>query len=381
MKKKIVLVSPAFPYRGGQALVEAYLFHTLSGLGYDCHTVSFTSLYPKAFFPGKTQYEESGFVAFPHADRIERRIHSLNPLSWIRTAFRIAAMKPDGVVFVWWMPFFGPAYWSIIRMLRMLAKTRIVFLMENYVSHENRWFDKLSAFLTVRLADAFICQSLFVRRQLTDAFAKKPVYQTTLSIYDCYDLKAYDEAGARRHLKLGDGPVILFFGLIRPYKGLDRLIRAFPRILSGHPGATLLVAGECYEPFEKYEALIRETGVPERISLHLKYIPNEAVEPYFKAADVVCLPYYSATQSGIVMLAYGFRKPVVVTDTGGLAELVREGKTGTVIADNDPGRIAEGVGRILDGDAAAYRDAIQAFVDELGYRNLEAAFGEILSEA
>ncbi len=378
MKRKIVLVSPAYPYRGGQALVESYLFDTLTRLGYDCSTVSFTLLYPSIFFPGTSQYETSGFVAFPHADRIRRLINSINPVSWIRAALHIRKLRPDAVVFVWWMPFFGPAYWTISKLLNR-GKTRVVFLMENFISHEHRWFDKALASFTVRTADAFICQSHFVREQLTKSFSRKPVYQTTLSIYDCYDLGKYTAATAREQLGIsGEGPVVLFFGLIRPYKGLDRLIGAFPEILKAYPGATLLVAGECYESGEKYRRLIREAGIGDHVSMHLKYIPNENVEPYFKAADVVCLPYYSATQSGIVMMAYGFRKPVVVTDVGGLRELVEEGKTGTVIQGNEPGEVATGVDTILGAAARTdYAGHITSRIESMGYRNLEKAFEDI----
>lgn len=380
MKKKIVIVSPAFPYRGGQALVESYLFNALEKFGYDCQTVSFTLLYPSVFFPGTSQYEKSGFVAFPHSDKIKRLINSVNPVSWMRTAKFIKDQRPDAVVFVWWMPFFGPAYFSIIKLLKLIYKTKIIFLMENFISHENRWFDKFFAKLTVRNADAFICQSGYVNEQLSKAYAGKPVYQTTLSLYDCYDLKKFDKSSAKTFLDIKTKYVVLFFGLIRAYKGLDRLIEAFPLVLKSHPDTTLLIAGENYENFGKYQAMINSSGVDVKIKLHIKYIPNEEMEPYFKAADVVCLPYYSATQSGIVMLAYGFRKPVMVTDTGGLKELVVEGKTGTVIHDNNPVLIAEGVERILQSDNVQYEKDIDDYVQQLGYKNLEAIFRKIVHD-
>lgn len=376
---QIIIVGPAYPYRGGQALVEAYLYKTLTELGYNCHTVSFTLLYPSVFFPGTTQFEESGFVAFPHAGKITRIINSVNPFTWIKAARYILKQKPAAVVFVWWMPFFGPAYWTISNILKWFGKTRIVFLMENFVSHEKRFFDRLSAKLTLKNAQYFICQSNYVKKQLTEVYNTKPVYETTLSIYDCYDLNKFNTQTARQSLGIQTKYVVLFFGLIRAYKGLDKLLEAFPLIENEVKDVTLLVAGENYENFDKYTQLIEQSGVKEKIQLHIKYIPNENIEPYFKAADVVCLPYYTATQSGIVMMAYGFRKPVVVTNTGGLKELVDENSTGHVIENNSAPLIAKAVTDILQNKQAInFSKNIDDKVQALGYKNLKRIFDTIL---
>lgn len=376
---KIVIVGPAYPYRGGQALVEAYLYKTLTQLGYNCHTVSFTLLYPAIFFPGTTQYEESGFIAFPHTQKITRIINSINPFTWIKAARYILSLKPHAVVFVWWMPFFGPAYYTISKILKWFSNTRIVFLMENFVSHEKRFFDRISATLTLKNAQYFICQSNFVKKQLSEVYNKKPIFETTLSIYDCYDLNKYNHTTARQHLGIQTKFVVLFFGLIRAYKGLDKLLEAFPVIERNLQDVTLVVAGENYESFDKYNQLIEQSKLKEKIQLHLKYIPNENIEPYFKAANVVCLPYYSATQSGIVMMAYGFRKPVVVTNTGGLKELVDHNRTGVVIANNNPNLIANAVTQILENKQDInFSKNIDDKVAALGYKNLKRIFETIL---
>src|SRR5688572_1939249 len=163
--KRIVLVGPAYPYRGGQALVEAYVFNTLTQMGYDCHTVSYSLLYPSILFPGTTQFDDSKLIPFEHTSRIRRLINSVNPLTWYKAAREITKLNPDGVIFVWWMPFFGPALGTIARLLK--KKTKIIFLVENYVSHEKRWFDRFYTKKTLKHAHAFISESGYVTSQVT----------------------------------------------------------------------------------------------------------------------------------------------------------------------------------------------------------------------
>ena len=377
--KRIVLVGPAYPYRGGQSLVEAHLWHTLTEAGYDVHTVTFTTLYPKIFFPGTTQYDDSKVIFYDHRDRIERIISSVNPLTWIKAARHIAALQPDLVFFVWWMPFFGPCYTTIAKLLRRNTEAKITFLVENYISHENRWFDKYWSKVTLDLADAFICQSSFVKRQIEQVH-HQPVYQTTLSVYDCYDLKRYSRKTAKEFLNLpAASPVCLFFGLIRPYKGLDKLIYAFPEILREIPDAQLLIVGEVYEDDSKYTKLIEQCEISEQTTFINEFVPNEEIERYFKAADVLCLPYNSASQSGILMMAYGFQKPVIVTDVGGLKELIVEGKTGSVIPNNNTQNIANSVVDVLRSQTD-YATHIKELANTLGYRSLGEIVQQIFNE-
>ncbi len=379
-KKRIVIVSPAHPYRGGQALVEAHLFKTLTQLGYDCYTVTFTLLYPSIFFPGTSQYEDSKTIFFDHVDRIERVINSINPISWFKAAGYIKKLNPDLTLFVWWMPFFGPAYYTIAHFVSKWTNSKIAFLVENYISHENRWFDKLSSKLTLSLADTFICQSGYLYDCIHEIHPHTPIHQTTLSVYDCYNLKRYDKHTARDKIGLTAKNVLMFFGLIRPYKGLDKLIRAFPKILKQNPDTHLLIVGECYESIEPYKQLIHANGIADNTLLLTEYIPNEAVELYFMAADVVVLPYNSATQSGILMIAYGFRKPVVVSDVGGLKEMVVQGKTGLIIPNNNPSKIAEAVIKVLQNDEQEnYAYAIEHLSESLGYRSFDDIISSILS--
>ena len=380
-KKKIVIVGPAYPYRGGQALVEAHLFDYLTKANYDCHTITFSLLYPAIFFPGKTQTDTSKMIFFEHADRITRIINSINPFSWIKAAWHIRKIKPHAIIFVWWMAFFGPAYGTIAYLSKKLTKAKIIFLVENFISHENRWFDKISNFLTLRLADHFICQSDYTFNQLTDFFKTTSVHKVTLPIYDCFNLNRYNKKTAKQKLSINSTNVVLYFGLIRPYKGLDILIRAFPRVLEKYPDTTLLIVGECYDDENKYLDLIKQNNIQNRTKTVFEYVPNEALEPYFKAADLSCLPYKSGTQSGIAMVSYGFRVPVVVTDVGGLAETIIHNKTGLTTPPNQTEELAKGVNQLLElRGTVNFEKNISDYIEELGYKKLQEIFTGIINE-
>jgi glycosyltransferase involved in cell wall biosynthesis len=198
------------------------------------------------------------------------------------------------------------------------------------------------------------------------------VHQVTLPVFDCFDFGRFDRASAREALGITTRNVVLFFGYLRPYKGLDNLILAFNRVLDHKPDTTLLIVGECYENLSKYTDLLEAENLTDRTVLVTKYVANEEVEPYYKAADVVCLPYNSATQSGIVMMAYGFRRPVVVTDVGGLPEFVRPGATGLVVPPGDRDALAAGVVEALElGETVDFESNIAELTHELGHRNME----------
>ncbi|MDR1792505.1 MAG: glycosyltransferase [Bacteroidales bacterium] len=381
-KQRIIIIGPAYPYRGGQALVEAYLHQTLTQLGYDTNTLSYTLLYPSVFFPGTTQYDKSAIVPFEHANKIRRVLNSVNPISWIKTFKIIKKEQPDGVLFVWWMPFFGPALGFIAKKIsKKLKSTKIIFLVENYISHENRWFDKFFTRKTLCYADAFICESAYIKKQIEIDFPKLPIFSTTLSIYDCYNLNRFTNLSAKQHLDIKTENVVLFFGLIRPYKGLDRLIETFAHLLKKIPDTTLLVVGENYEDMEKYQKIIQHFELEKKVILVNKFIDNENVEPYFKASDVVVLPYYSGTQSGILMMAYGFQIPVVVTDVGGIAELVEPQKTGIVVPNNEVAHLLPAIEQIITTKKSIdYANEISQYTHNLGYSNLGNMLQKILKK-
>lgn len=264
LKKKIVIVGPAQPYRGGQSLVEAHMYDTLTQMDFEVQTISFSLLYPKIFFPGTTQYDTSETIFFPHKEKIHRLINSVNPLTWSKAAKKILSLKPDLVIFVWWMPFFGPAYGYIAKQIKKKSQASISFLVENYISHENRWFDKWMSQRTLDLADSFICQSNYVRSAIAENHKNKPIHKTTLSVFECFDLKRYTKTQAREMLGITAEKVVLFFGLIRRYKGLDKLIKAMKYFAEGHPDYHLLIVGEAYEDPTYYTDLIKEVGIESR---------------------------------------------------------------------------------------------------------------------
>lgn len=377
--KTIITIGPAYPYRGGQALVEAYLHKTLSDLGYAPHTVSYKLLYPSVFFPGTTQFDTSEFIPFEHSDKIYRILNSINPCTWFKAYKHIKQHQPAAVIIVWWMPFFGPCLEFLARKIKKhLKHTKVVFLVENYISHENRKFDHFFTTLTLKRADVLICESSFIKQQIQADFPQKPIHQTSLSIYDCYNLGQYSKETARKKLHITTKNVVLFFGLIRPYKGLDKLIETFPEILKSEPDSTLLIVGECYEDIAKYQALIQHHHLQDHTVLINKFIPNEAIEPFFKAADVIAMPYYSGTQSGILMIAYAFGIPVVVTDVGGVAELVNE-KTGLVIENNHPSHLAPAILQVLKNEAKIpYAENIGNLSQTLGYINMNEIMTQII---
>ena len=377
-KKRIVIISPAYPYRGGQALLESHLYQTLTDLGYTCYTISYKLLYPALLFPGTTQYDNSKKVHCDHIDRIWRIINSINPLSWVRAARKTKQIDPHAVVVIWWMPFFGPALGTISYLVKKWTKSQVVFLIENYISHEERWFDKIFTQLTLRLADHFICESEYIFKKLSQGFPHIPIYRTTLPVYDWYDFKQFDKQQAKDFLGIKTRNVVLFFGYIRAYKGLDILIKAFNRLLAVYPDTTLLIVGECYEDKQQYMNLLAAEDLMHKTIFVNRYIANEDVEPYYKAADLVCLPYKSATQSGIVMMSYGFKRPVVTTNVGGLPELVQEGQTGVIVPAGQIEKIADGMIKVLNLQSSVnFEKNIEDFTKELGHKNIEQFFSAI----
>jgi glycosyltransferase involved in cell wall biosynthesis len=371
-KKKIIIISPAYPYRGGQALVEAYLHKTITELDYLSSTISYKLLYPKVFFPGKTQFDSSKTIPFEHNNQIKRIINSINPFSWIKAYKEIKKEKPNAIIIVWWMFFFAPCLSTISFFVKHFMKgTKICFLAENYISHENHFYERFFVKHTFHYANSYIAESHYIYNEIKKDFPKKKIYETTLSVFDCYNLNRYDKNSARKFLNIKTENVIMFFGLIRQYKGLDSLISVFPLLLKDKPNTTLLIVGECYEDINKYKKMIQDLNIGSNIIMENRFIANEDVEPYFKATDAVIMPYYSATQSGILMMAYGFNVPVVATKVGGMQELIENDKTGIIIEDNSKENLLPAIEKMLDTkDTIPYNENIASFIRNIGYNNI-----------
>ncbi len=335
---KITILGTAYPMRGGIAHYVALLSEHLKKR-HKVNVISFSLQYPKILFPGKTQ-EEKGEETIK-VDSVAL-MNTVNPFTWFRTAFRILKEKPDLLIFKYWMPFFAPCYGTITLITKFFNKNiKVFYVCDNIIPHEKRFGDMLLtkyAFMTV---DGGIVQSDAVEKDFLSLFPRKKFINTPHPVYTIFgDTLSKDEA--RKLLNINDEKVILFFGYIRAYKGLDILIESMPYILRNFP-VKLVVVGESYEKDDKYREQIKRLGLENSVILNTDYVPNDEVGKYFSAADVVVLPYKSATQSGIVQIAYNFDKPVIATDVGGLAEVVLNDKTGYIVEPNQPEKLAEAV--------------------------------------
>jgi glycosyltransferase involved in cell wall biosynthesis len=336
---KIVIVGTASPLRGGIAHYISLLYNHLS-VRHDVEIVTFSRQYPAFLFPGKSQEEQGGDAS---AVPTEQLIDSVNPLTWYTAARAIIRKKPDLLIFKYWLPFFGPCFGTIARLVKRATNAQVLFICDNVIPHEHRPGDRLFTRYAFGAVDHFIVQSAAVERELQAfqpgahaAFAAHPVYE----IFGAGTPKA----DARRTLGITDERVILFFGYVRRYKGLETLLDAMPAILRRQK-VKLLVVGEFYDDEQKYRRQITANGLTDSVHVHSAYVANDAVGTWFSAADVVVLPYLSATQSGIVQIAYQFDKPVIATDVGGLAEVVRDGRTGYIVRPDAPGDLADAVVR------------------------------------
>lgn len=316
---KIIIVGPAYPFRGGIATFNERLAREFINLGHEVAIYTFSLQYPKMFFPGKTQYSES---TPPDDITILQTISSVSPMSWIKTSKQIRDEKPDFVIFRFWIPFMAPCLGSIARLVSKKSTIKVIGLVDNALPHESRPGDKMLTKYFTDSIDGFMVMSQSVKTDL-NKFTQKPIALSPHPLYDNFG-KNLDKNQARESLNLPkNGFIFLFFGFIRRYKGLDLLIEAF-NLLSKSEKAYLLIAGEYYSDEEEIKNLIQSSPVKNNIIEHTHFIKNEDVAQYFSTADVVVQPYRNATQSGVTPLAYHFEVPMIVTRVGALSEQVPE---------------------------------------------------------
>jgi glycosyltransferase involved in cell wall biosynthesis len=338
---KIVVIGPCYPYRGGIATFVSYLCNLLNK-HFDVTLINYSMLYPSVLFPGKTQYDESKDLVFSFENK--RLFSSLNPFSWVRTANEIKKLNPDIIIMDWWNPFFALCFRGLYIFLPKEYKKKILIVAENVVSHEGRSIDKLLTKIGITIANAYIVLSDKVKEQISYYAGNKTIYKSNLPIYDSFDTVHKVHTRKEVCYKINDGDfVLLFFGYIRKYKGLDIALESMPAILEKIPNAKLLVVGESYDDWAAYETIIHAHDLQNHVEVVSEYVPNEEVEKYFSVSDLVLLPYRNATQSGILNIAYGFDKPVVATSVGGFTEFIEEGKTGLLVKEVSPESFANGV--------------------------------------
>lgn len=345
-KSKIIIIGPAYPLRGGIANFNEAMCRALTEAGHDCEIVSFTLQYPGFLFPGKTQMAEGD--SHPGGIKVTSLISSVNPLSWFSAANYIVKQNPDKVIIRYWLPFMGPCLGTIARLIKRKSKnTEIVGLCDNVIPHEKRPGDFAFTKYFVGGCDSFVVMSQSVLEDLRKFDHSKPVKLKPHPVYDIFG-EPVSKQDARRMLQLDqEAKYVLFFGFIRKYKGLDLLLRAFADERVRRAGAKLIVAGEFYEDKKPYLDLIDSLGLKDVVLLHDHYIPKEAVKHYFCASDLVAQPYRDATQSGVTQIAYHFSKPMLVTNVGGLPEIVPHGEAGFV-TDTTPERIAAAIAEFYE---------------------------------
>ncbi len=336
---KIFLLGPAYPFRGGLAAFDERLAREFQKQGFEVKIITFTLQYPGFLFPGKTQF--ANWDA-PNDLNITRMLSSVNPLSWHKTGRYIRKEKPDLLIINYWLPFMAPAFGTVAKIARKNNHTKVISVVHNILPHEPHPGDKLLSAYFVKHSQAFVALSKAVLKQLNSFDPLKPKAFSPHPIYDIYG-KAMPKEIALQKLNLpADFNYILFFGLIRDYKGLDLLLKAMAEKELQNRKLKLIIAGEFYDNKEKYMKIIDEYGLHEKIIFHSYFIPDNRVAEFFCAADLVVQPYKSATQSGVTQIAYHFEKPMVVTNVGGLPEIVPHGKCGYVV-EPDPKQIARAI--------------------------------------
>ncbi len=340
---KIVVLGPAHPYRGGLASIMETMAREYMRRGHEVAIYTFRVQYPSLLFPGKSQYVDA---PAPDDLHIERVVNTVNPLNWIAVGRRLRRERPDMVLMKYWTPFMAPCFGAIARIARGNGVTRVICQIDNVEPHEHHIVDRPFNRYFLGAVDGFVYMSEQVHGELR-AYTSAPMLFSPHPMFENFG-EAVDRAEACRRLGLDpDIRYMLFFGLIRDYKGLDLLLRAWA---AARPeGYRLIVAGEFYASREKYVSLIDESGLRDEVALHDRFIPDEEVRYYFSVADCLVLPYRSATQSGVTQIAYNFSLPMIVTDVGGLPEIVPDGRTGLVCAPTAEG-IADALRRIREGD-------------------------------
>lgn len=328
MIKTIKIIGPAYPYRGGIATFNERLAEEFLSMDYDVSIETFTLQYPSFLFPGKTQF--SGKKA-PENLKIERTINSINPFNWLKVGNRIRKEKPDLVIIRYWLPFLALSLGTIASRIGKNKHTVIICLADNIVPHEHRPGDRFLTNYFIQRLDGLIAMSKSVledgksfRKNLPTGFCPHP-------IFDNYGEKlTFDLAKQKLNLDK-NSRYLLFFGFIRDYKGLDLLLNAFADVRLRNFPVKLLIAGEYYSSPEPYLKLIQDNNLEDFVELRTDFIPDEEVNLYFCASDMVVQPYKSATQSGVTQIGYHFNKPMLVTNVGGLSEIIPDGKIGYVV--------------------------------------------------
>jgi D-inositol-3-phosphate glycosyltransferase len=359
---KVILLGSAYPFRGGLAAFNERLIREFRSKGHDAELVTFTTQYPSLFFPGTTQYSTS---AAPEGLTIRRMLSSVNPFTWWKTGRYIRKAKPDILVIKYWMPFMAPCLGAVARIALGNRHSRVICIADNIIPHETHFYDKLLTTWFIRSCHAFVTMSDSVLRDLARFDRKKLRASNPHPLFDNFGEPLSKEKAAAQLGLPPDKRYVLFFGFIRAYKGLDLLLEAFRNGDRFPDDLQLIVAGEFYTDPVPYKDLA-DPSMAQRIHWFDRFIPDEEVAAFFSLADLVVQPYKDATQSGVTQIAYHFDKPMVVTNVGGLPELVPDGECGWVV-EPSADSIANAIERYFsDNDPESFK---------AGIRDQKARFG------
>jgi len=345
-----VIIGPAFPLRGGIAQLNESLSQEFTKQGIENTIFSFYLQYPDFLFPGTSQKEAADRKG-PEGVDIQSTISSINPISWWLTVRKIAKLKPDFIVVRFWLPFMGPCLGTICKWLKAKLNVPIIGILDNVIPHERRIGDRIFTRYFLNHCGSYVAMSSSVMEELSQFDVKKPRKMLYHPIYDHFGEKV-DKELARKHLHLStDWKVILFFGIIRKYKGLELLLEAISK-MENRNKLRLIIAGEFYQNRSKYDRLIKELGIEDNVIINAGFVDSNKVRYYFCASDIVAQPYLSATQSGVTQIAYHFNTPMLVTNVGGLPEMVPHGKVGYVTEVTSES-VAENLDRFFREEKAA----------------------------
>ena len=372
---RIVLIGPSYPFRGGISHYTTLLFRHLKRR----HQVRFLSLvrqYPRWLYPGQTDLDRSEFII--QEDGTERVLDPSNPWTWVQAVRKAREFAPDLLVLPWWVAFWAPSYATIVPLSKLGRRTKALYLCHNVTPHERKGYDRVLTRWPLRYGDGFIVHSSQDQNNLLKLLPDALVHRTVHPTYDIFNRYDISAEQARKRLAI-DSDMLLFFGFVRPYKGLKHLIDAMPRVLSQRD-VHLWIVGEFWQDAEAYHRQIRALGLQQHVHVVNEYVSNEEVGVYFSAADAIALPYVSGTGSGIAQIAYGYERPIVATSVGDLPEIVEEGETGFVVPPADPRALAEAILAIYKEPRTTWQSNIRARRDRFSWENLVGCIEDLAAE-
>ncbi len=357
---KIAYLSTFYPFRGGIAQFNASVFRELENQGHQVKAYTFTTQYPNFLFPGETQFVKEGDVV----DKIDakRTLHTANPFTWRKTAKEIQKFNPDLLIMKYWMSYFGPSLGCVAKNLK--KHTKILTILDNVIPHEKKFFDSAFTKYFLKHNTCFVSMSEKVKSDLLSLVPNANVELLPHPLYDHFGEiqnrnSSIEKLGLDKTKK-----TLLFFGFIRDYKGLDLLIDSFGELDDSYQ---LIIAGETYGSFDKYDNQIEQNPNKDRIYKHVKYVSDSEVSTFFSAADVCILPYKSATQSGITGISYHFETPMIATNVGGLAEIIHHNKTGLIVENANSTEITKSIQKFFDTNPKKFCEEIKNLKHNLSW--------------